>query len=268
MEWRNHHQFVILITTVHTIPISKKAEQSRATSTVLPSFFFSLFIIATTNLSIVDACARNSGARSVITRRRSAAASHVHEAQPGGPRLEVPAAAALALALALPVAVGRGRRRARADDPLQQQRAHGPAALVGRPAPPGLAAAAARRGRPVPVAAAAERPRVVRRRAEARQLLAAAGDGGGPRTSANGRGGGGEGRRAACRGHVRQCCAVLCWGWGGTTRGEPASGGVRLVGGARGGCCFYTRDARPGDATSDRGTVRSFNHVATFLLAR
>jgi hypothetical protein len=44
MEWRNHHQFVILITTVHTIPISKIAEQSRATSTVLPSFF-SLFLL-------------------------------------------------------------------------------------------------------------------------------------------------------------------------------------------------------------------------------
>lgn len=129
--------------------------------------------------------------------------SHVHEAEPGGARLEVPGAAALAAA----AAVGRA-----AADPLQQQGAHGPplrrsGSAGPRPTLAAAAAAAARRGRPVgpvPVADAAERPRVVRRRAEACQLLAAAaGSRGGSRTSSNG-----AGRRAGCRGHVRCCVGV------------------------------------------------------------
>ena len=156
----------------------------------------------------------------VAQRAAAAAASHVHEAQPGGARLEFSAPAALAL----PVAVGR------AADPLQQQRAHGPPTHR-RPDPwtwTRLAAAGRRRpARAVPVAAAAEGPRMVRRRAEARQLLAAAGNGGGSRRS----GSGGGGRRAGCRGHVLLLCCVL--------RAMRARAAASVVGAAGG--CFYTR---------------------------
>jgi len=129
----------------------------------------------------------------LLVAQRAAAASHVHEAQPGGARLEFSAPAALAL----PVAVGR------AADPLQQQRAHGPPHR--RPAPwPRLAAAGRRRpARAVPVAAAAEGPRMVRRRAEARQLLAVAGSGGGSRRSGTG------GFGATVRNHVAALCSAL-----------------------------------------------------------
>jgi hypothetical protein len=131
-------------------------------------------------------------------------ASLVHEAQPGGPRLEVAdpamAAAAAAAELAGPPA-----------DPLEQQRAHGPP--LGRPASASSAAPAgavhrlaARRGGPVPVPAAAERPRVARRRAEARRQLLVAASGGS-------RGSGGGGRvGAGCGGHGS-------WNLGGRRRG-------------------------------------------------
>jgi hypothetical protein len=107
-------------------------------------------------------------------------ASLVHEAQPGRERLEVPAAAA-----ALVVAVGR------ADDPPQEQRAHGPA-LPRRPSSPALPVPILA-ARVAPVAAAAERARMVRRRAEAREL---------GRRRSTGRGGFGSGPGGGCRGHV------------------------------------------------------------------
>jgi hypothetical protein len=126
-----------------------------------------------------------------------APASLVHEAQPGRARLEVSAAAA---------AVGRA-----AGDPLQEQRAHGPPPRRRPVRPAGLAA------RAVPVAAAAEGARVVRRRAEAREL--------GRRGGGSVGGGGGRG----CRSHGSVCC-LEC--------GSGDTGGAR--------CGFRPLSRRPG----------------------
>lgn len=141
---------------------------------------------------------RSRGARAAIdgrSRARRPTASQVHEAQPGGARLEVAdpdtAAAVVAAGLAPDAA-----------DPLEQQRAHGP-----RPGGAGHRLGAARRGS---VPTAAERPRVARRRAEARHFLV----GGAGRS----RDSGGVGGRARARrgGHMVAigCSTAPCGGRG------------------------------------------------------
>lgn len=137
---------------------------------------------------------RSRGARAAIdgrSRARRPTASQVHEAQPGGARLEVAdpdtAAAVVAAGLAPDAA-----------DPLEQQRAHGP-----RPGGAGRRLGAARRGS---VPTAAERPRVARRRAEARRRLLVAASGGSRGSDDGGRVG------ARCGGHGS-------WNLGGRRRG-------------------------------------------------